>query len=183
MNKLVSGYMVIFLICAIIDAFFKGGGAATSMLAFPVTTSDVSIAIVDTTGFADQDIVNIDDEDIRYTSIVGNSLTGCTRGYNSTTAAIHNTGTYVYTMDTGTINKALGFDIASSSVGSGAFSVLIISAQFLVKVIPNVVLWNFAFFEGQLVYLRYILMAVGVGLIVYFGFIGISAAVSATRRT
>lgn len=48
--------------------------------------------------------VNLDAETIQYTGISGNSLTGCIRGVNNTTAASHLTGTKVYLNNLPSIN-------------------------------------------------------------------------------
>ena len=57
---------------------------ATSGLSASVTT----ISVTSTTGFSATGTLFIGEEQITYTGILGNDFTGCTRGANSTTAAI-----------------------------------------------------------------------------------------------
>ena len=54
-----------------------------------ITISATTITLTSASGFAASGIVRIGDELITYTGISTNNLTGCTRGTNSTTAAVH----------------------------------------------------------------------------------------------
>ena len=68
------------------------------MLAFSVQNSyvgvalgasDTSISLLDATSYPLTGIVIIGTEEIQYTGVSGNTLTGCVRGFNGTTAASH----------------------------------------------------------------------------------------------
>ena len=61
-----------------------------------VTSGATTIVLVDASKFLNSGIIGIGDELISYTGKSSNSLTGCTRGINSTTAAAHNAGDGVY---------------------------------------------------------------------------------------
>lgn len=50
---------------------------------------------VDDTGSFTSGVIQIEDELIQYTGTTGGSFTGCSRGFNGTTAAAHNNGTPV----------------------------------------------------------------------------------------
>jgi hypothetical protein len=54
-----------------------------------VLVGDTTIDVVDTTGFVAPGVVSIESEVIHYTGLTGTSFTGCTRGYDGTTAAAH----------------------------------------------------------------------------------------------
>ena len=61
--------------------------------------SETEIDLTSATGFASSGVVYIEDEQITYTGISTNTLTGCTRGANGTTAAAHDTGTTIWQFD------------------------------------------------------------------------------------
>jgi hypothetical protein len=68
---------------------------ATTTLNTTVNTSVTSIILTSATSFTTTGTVKIDNELITYTGISTNTLTGCTRGTNSTTAASHTAGATV----------------------------------------------------------------------------------------
>jgi hypothetical protein len=59
-------------------------------------SSETDVTLTSVSGFPASGTVKIDNELISYTSIVGNDLTGCTRGAEGTTAASHSNGATVY---------------------------------------------------------------------------------------
>ena len=64
---------------------FKGMSNLTSDINDSVTT----ISVINTNPFTASGTVQIDDEKITYTGVDGTSLTGCSRGAASTSAASH----------------------------------------------------------------------------------------------
>jgi hypothetical protein len=67
----------------------------TSYLATAINSSVTTIALVDASAYPTEGTVQIDSEQITYTGLSGNTLTGCIRGANSTTAASHDQYTAV----------------------------------------------------------------------------------------
>ena len=65
------------------------------------TNSVTTLTLVSSTGFAASGSVFIGSEEITYTAVSGNTLTGCTRGANSTTAAAYSSGVTVTQFDNG----------------------------------------------------------------------------------
>ena len=61
--------------------------------------SETAVDLTSATGFASSGVVYIEDEQITYTGISSNTLTGCTRGANGTTAAAHDNGTTIWQFD------------------------------------------------------------------------------------
>jgi len=61
----------------------------TSYLSAAITSSDTTINLLDASTYPAEGVIQIDSEQIAYTSKTAIALSGCTRGYNSTTAASH----------------------------------------------------------------------------------------------
>jgi len=59
------------------------------------SNSVTTLTLVSTTGLDTSGTVHIGSEQVTYTAISGNDITGCTRGANSTTAAVHASGVAV----------------------------------------------------------------------------------------
>ena len=75
----------------------------TTTLAEALDASETEIDLTSSTGFDSAGTIFIENEQITYTGISTNTLTGCTRGANSTTAATHDNGTQVAQFDSGGI--------------------------------------------------------------------------------
>jgi hypothetical protein len=60
-----------------------------------INNSQTTITLASTVGLPTVGILTIESEKIKYTGVSGNDITGCTRGFSSTTAASHVDGTYV----------------------------------------------------------------------------------------
>ena len=65
------------------------------------TDSVTTLTLVSSTGFATEGTVFVGSEEITYTAVSGNTLTGCTRGASSTTAAAYSSGVVVAQFDNG----------------------------------------------------------------------------------
>jgi len=61
-----------------------------------ITSTDTTITLNSVVGLAGSGFIRLDSEDIYYTYISGNVLSGVFRGQNNTTAAAHTDGTAVY---------------------------------------------------------------------------------------
>ena len=61
-----------------------------------INSSATTIVVVSTASFPSSGTLWIESEQINYTGITSTSFTGCTRGVNTTNAAIHASGTTVY---------------------------------------------------------------------------------------
>ena len=65
------------------------------------SNSVATLTLTSTTGFDSSGTVYIGGEQVEYTAISGNDITGCTRGANSTTAETHSSGVFVAQFDDG----------------------------------------------------------------------------------
>lgn len=111
--------------------------AKRSLLADPIdtlldenlTATDTSIDVVDASGLPSSGKIQIGGEEITYTGKSTNTLTGCTRGANSTRATNHNTNDEVINLGSGgtiTVSVVDGTNLPSSGtirVGSETFTV------------------------------------------------------------
>lgn len=61
----------------------------TTYLSAAATSTDTTLNLIDAASYPYTGVVQIDSEQIAYTSRTTTALSGCTRGYNSTTAASH----------------------------------------------------------------------------------------------
>jgi len=77
----------------------------TTTLAEALDASETEIDLTSSTGFDTAGTIFIENEEITYTGISTNTLTGCTRGANSTTAATHDNGTSVAQFDNGAVPR------------------------------------------------------------------------------
>ena len=102
-------------------------GTAFSTLNGTITATQTSITVTSGTNFPPQGVIKIDSEQISYAAKSGNILLGLTRGFNSTTAATHNTGanvgcaTITFT-DVSNIADNNDFIIISGATGFGGIS-------------------------------------------------------------
>ena len=69
------------------------------------SSSVTTLTLTSTTGFSASGKVYIGGDQITYTAVSGNDITGCTRGANSTTAALHADGTTVTQFDGGGVPR------------------------------------------------------------------------------
>lgn len=87
-----------------------------SYLSAAIGTTETTITVLNGASYPPSGTVLIDSEEISYTAVSGNSLTGCTRGANSTTAASH----VIYsTVAMRAGNQVLFHDIGTDNVETG----------------------------------------------------------------
>lgn len=68
----------------------------TSFLVGSLTATDTTITLNSVVGLAGSGFIRIDNEDIYYTYVSGNTLSGVFRGQNNTTAAVHLDGANIF---------------------------------------------------------------------------------------
>ncbi len=176
MNKLIAGFIVLFLMLSFISMVMEvgsGGLAATSLTA-TIDDDDVTLLVTTTDGFLASDFVYIGDEAMTYLAVTPTSFTGVTRGVRGTTAEAHGSGSQVYSPETSAINSGLGFNIASTQASSGGFNAFQIAKQFFFVTVPRAVMWDYSFFTGELVYIRYIFAGLTIGFMIVMALVFIN---------
>jgi len=64
-------------------------GAPATTLNGDLTDSATTITVTSTTGFLNEGVLRIEDEEIYYSGLTATTFTGCSRGINDTTASAH----------------------------------------------------------------------------------------------
>jgi len=183
MAKLVSFFAFMFIGAAILTGIMEGGGGiATTALANDIDDTITTLHVQSTTMFLPADFVIIGEERILYTSDNATAFIGCTRGHSGTTAVAHSAGDHVYTAETSVVNNALGFNIAATTATVGVFSVLLIPVYFFTRTLPQLILWNWSFLDGELAILAYFFFAISIGFVVSLAIAMLQVAQGILRR-
>ena len=167
MSKLITFFLFLFVGCSILSAVMEGGGGiVTTELSDDITASSTTIPVVSTRDFLDADYIILEQEEILYSGKTDTSFTGCTRGYNGTTATAHAEGTLAMTEGASTLNNALGFNIAATADSMGLWATVTIPFYFLTRTLPNIVMMNWSFLQGDLAIIGWFFFAAGAGLVI-----------------
>lgn len=180
MGKWTVAIFIMYFICAVVSAIAEGGGGInTTDLTANESADDATLNVTSTTGFLNADYVWIGNEKILYTGKTGTTFTGCTRGYDDTTAVSHASGSYVYSEASNVMNAAMGFNLAELSSAQGIMAIPTMVWQFLTVSVPRVIIWDFGFLkEGFMQYIRYALLCLSIGFIVMLTWPLVSAIVN-----
>jgi len=152
-----------------------GGGYAATSLTVAVDEDDAILEVVSTNGFLDADYIELSNgEKVLYTGKTALTFTGCTRGYNESTATSHAIGAMVYTTSANTINNAMGFNIAATVDSMGLWSIVTVPWNFATKTMPRLLIMPYQLFTGDLVIFAVILVIIQMAVVITIGmsFIG-----------
>ena len=94
-------------------------GSATTTLNGTINASATSIVLTSAASFASAGTIVIDTESITYSGKSTNTLTGCVRGANGTTAASHTSGATVTQVTTSGASAWNGWGVAAAGAGVG----------------------------------------------------------------
>jgi hypothetical protein len=170
MNKLIISWFSLYAIAVFLTSIYSGGGGlvATTLTQPLSATENATIHVASTQSYRTSGTVYIENEMVHHTGKAATTLTGLTRAYNHTNQVAHNVvGTPVYSQEMGTINQASGSFVASSDIAGGEISASGFNISFLLRSVPQIVMWDYPFLKGgQMEYLRILLQMVGVGLTV-----------------
>lgn len=175
--KLIAGFMILFFLGTLLSSIMEGGGGfvATSLTA-DITAASGTLTVRSTDGFFRAGYVHIGSEKVLYTGTTATTFTGCSRGYDGTTAATHSRGDSVYSPDMTVLNSALGFNVASTGGSVGEIGVLTMFKNFFFITLPKLITWDYSWCKvGWTVYIRLVMAMISVGFLVYMVYIGASA--------
>lgn len=183
MNKLVASYMAVWFFFTLLSGVMEGtGGFNATQLNGAITATSTTITVDNTTGFLSASDIIIGDEQISYTGTTATSFTGCTRGVNDTVARGHLDNALVYNLDAAVQNRGVAFNVVGTSDDIGGLAVAAQTVDYFVKSLPNLIAWDFSFLTGELIVVRWLMIAIGGGFILYIAFNAISAAFGIIRR-
>ena len=170
MHKLLTTFLLVFVGCSILSAIMAGGGGVVStVLAEDVSANATFIPATNTTSFAPQDIIEVDDEQMIYTSknTTGFFVPAEYRGYLSSSPAEHEAGARIYTAETSVLNSALGFNIMVQVQTGGTFGIITLPINFFTQTLPHLVMLNVNFLQSpSLQYIAIFWFAAGIALLV-----------------
>ena len=148
-----------------------GTGIAATELTAAVSKTDTTIPVVSTAGFlttTGQTFVIIDKEEMTYTGFTATEFTGVERGTNGTATDSHASSTRVFNAITGRLNQFVAFEVAETESAIDKLQVVIQVSGSIVTAIPALIVWDYSFFKGDWIYLKYILYAISATLILGF---------------
>ena len=178
MSKLITFFLFLFTGATMLSAIMEGGGGVLAIeLETTIDADATTVEVASTTDFLSSDYIIIGNEKIRYTNTTATDFTGCTRGYDDTTATSHVAGTMVYSPEGSAVEGALGFNVAATTDSMGLWSVITIPFFFLTRTLPNIIQMNFSFLSGDLAIIGWFFFAAGTGLV-----ITIALALAGARR-
>jgi len=143
-----------------------GGGVVNTYLTNNVTANMTYLPVASTTDFLSEDYVIIEAEKVFYTAKNTTAFQNCTRGYENTTAAWHDSGTRVNTAVASAINYALGFNIIAIQDSLGWAAVIAIPIMFFTRTIPNIFWMSTNLLTGNLAIISWIFYVMAAGFIV-----------------
>jgi hypothetical protein len=162
-----------FLIGSILSGIMEGGGGVVvTRLTTDHTDAVTTLTVASTEGFLKSSYVVVEDERIKYTNKTATTFTGCTRGWDNTTASEHQSGTRVYSSEASVINYALGFDVIATGTSAGAMYIPVVLYNFFFTTLPRMILWDYSWLKvnSWLQLLRYVFMAVSIGFLIFMAY-------------
>ncbi len=164
--------MLFYLVNVIFGAVMEGGGGiAATQLTQDLTAGGVTMNVRNTTGFLKAGYVRMGDELVRYSNKATTTFTVATggRGWDGTEAGVHYAGKKVYSPGASVINSALGFNVMSTGATTATINIPIFVWSFFFNTVPKLITWDFPHFKTipELALLRYVFLAISVGLVIY----------------
>ena len=155
MSTLLLFFMIVFNFCSVLCGLSQGYGTPyTTQLTANVDSSQTTIPVSSTNGFAMSDYVWVDSERIAYASTDATDFLNCTRAQADqnglgATPASHNMGTQIYTQGMSALNSLIGFNYSSLQLSYGNPVAIILSISAYVTAIPRYISWNIGFMSGS----------------------------------
>ena len=181
MAKAIAFMLLLYFGMALSVGVLAGGsGYAATSLTANIDEDDDTLEVVSTEGFLDTDYIEFSNgEYVLYTGTIAppfgdTAFTGCSRGYNGTTATAHAVGAMVYTTSASTVNNAMGFNIAATVDTMGTWSIITVPWNFATKTIPRLLIMPYQLFTDDLAIIAVVLVIIQMAIVITIGmsFIG-----------
>lgn len=167
MAKLCTFFLFLLVGVSILGGIMKGGGGIVATpLTADIGATNTTIPVESTDDYLSRDYVFIGEEQVLYTGTTATTFTGCTRGYDGTTAAAHSEGAMVYTADASAVNSAMGFNIAAVTDSMGWWGAITIPFRFFFQTIPRIFMMNVTFMTGNLAIIGWFWFAFVAGFVI-----------------
>jgi len=146
---------------------------ATTSLTEDITSTDTTITVTSTSGFADTGFIMIQDEKIAYasktdTTFKGNLASPMVRGASETDAVAHVTGERARTLESSMLNQSIGYKLAVLTDSSGMLAFVTIPFAFI-TLIGSFFVLPLGFLGTDLQILVYLWAVLTIGIIVSIG--------------
>ena len=175
MGKYITAFVVIYVLFQFIGWAQESGtpGFAGTILTVAVDADDTTFTVDDTGGFPDKGVLFLGSEVVTYNGTTDgpDTFTNVVRAQQDSTAEAHAVDTNIYVAELGVLNTALGFEIASTQAATGQFSAVQVTTGFWTNVLGRLIMWDYPFLTGQLIYIRYLFSAITIGFVVVLGFL------------
>jgi hypothetical protein len=159
MNKLAVFFMFLFVSMSVLSFTMEREPAlAATTLSATLTPTATTMHVANAVPFAASDVLYVDSEVICYSGQTLTTFTGLVRGCQDTEATAHTAGVSVYNETTGIINQQVGFNIAETQSTMGKFKTVVSMPLTLAKTFAKIVLWDFSYLTGDLVYIKYMVL-------------------------
>jgi hypothetical protein len=155
MSTLILFFVVTFNFLTVLCGLAQGYGTPyTTTLTAPITTTQTTIPVASTVGFAASDFIWINNERDSYASTDPTDFLSVTRGVADQnglggTASAQATGSQVYTEGMNALNAMLGFNYTSLQLTYGTPIAFILSVSAYIGSIPRYIFWNVGFMSGS----------------------------------
>lgn len=168
-HKIIGGLIFVFACASILGFLLDGkdpiiGTTLTQSLSKTATT----MTVASTSGFpTGGDVLYVDDEIMSYTGKTATTFTGLKRGQQDTKPASHSSGKFVYNETAGVLNKSVAYSATQSATRGGSINIPTQPLDFITKVIPKAFLADYSFLEGDLAYIKFIVLVPIWALVLY----------------
>ena len=161
MNKLVAFFVFTFVLMSFISLLLdrQYAIAATETIEAITPTVTSSVAVQDASAFEPAGHFYLESEIICYSSRTSTAFNGLTRGCNDTDPNSHSSGRRAYSDTAGVIDQMVSFKLGGENSGIGEKFLAVVKLPLtMIKAVSRLIMWDFSFLEGNLVYLKYFML-------------------------
>ncbi len=175
MTRWAAFFIFVFITGQLIATSVEGGGFAATRLDGPLSEAATTVTVNSTTNFLSADASHpaymmVGDEVVSYTDKTSTQFTPCVRGVadpqtgRRMAATAHSDNTVVRTLNIAAMDSFMGYNITTSGAGFGTLDAIKFAGRTFVNM-PKFLTWDYPWFEGPWVVVRFILFAFSGGFI------------------